>query len=128
METVQTKHTVHDVVTDQIIELLEQGIVPWQTSFANSEVPANLLTKRQYRGINVLLLAAHEYERNYFLTESQIERIGASVRKGQKPHVVIDGIGFRSLRPYELYNLSQCVDVPKKFIPKVFQKRSLLKS
>ncbi len=27
METVQTKHSVHDAVTDQIIELLEQGIV-----------------------------------------------------------------------------------------------------
>jgi len=123
METVQTKHSVHDVVTDQIIELLEQGIVPWQTSFADSEVPANLLTKRQYRGINVLLLAAHEYERNFFLTEPQIQRIGAYVRKGQKPYVVIDGVGFRSLRPYEVYNVSQCTDIPKKFIPKALPKR-----
>src|SRR5665213_1950192 len=126
MENVQTKHSVHDLVSDQIIDFLEQGIVPWQTTFASSEVPANLLTKRQYRGINVLLLAAPEYERNYFLTEPQIERIRAYVRRGQKPHIVIDGVGFRSLRPYEVYNVSQCEDIPNKLFSKPLPKREPL--
>jgi len=106
----------HQCISEQMVGLLESGIVPWHTTW--NEVPSNLLTKRPYRGINVLLLAAKGYDRNYFLTESQIERIGAYIYRGQKPHVILDGIGFRSLRPYEVYNIEQCGDIPKIIVPR----------
>ena len=113
---------IHQCISQQMVGLLESGIVPWHTTW--KEVPSNLLTKRPYRGINVLLLAAKEYDRNYFLTESQIERVGAYVYKGQKPHVIVDGIGFRSLRPYEVYNIEQCGDIPKILVPRCPQQNS----
>jgi len=113
---------IHQCVSGQMVGLLEAGIVPWHTTW--NEVPSNLLTKRPYRGINVLLLAVKEYNRNYFLTESQIERIGAYIYQGQKPHIVIDGIGFRSLRPYEVYNIEQCGDIPKIIVPRCPQQTS----
>jgi len=117
METVLAGLTVHEQITERMIEILEEGIIPWKTSWGQSEQPMNLMTLRPYRGINALLLAAYEYEQNYFLTDRQIEKMGAAVRKGQKPHMVIDGVGFRSLCPYEVYNVCQCVDIPKKLIP-----------
>ena len=113
---------IYQCISEQMIELLEVGIVPWHTTW--NEVPSNLLTKRPYRGINVLLLAAKEYDRNYFLTESQIERIGAYIYQGQKPQVIVDGIGFRSLRLYEAYNIEQCGDIPKILVPRCPQQNS----
>ena len=62
-----TKLDVYQLVTDQIIALLEQGIIPWQRPW-NAGVPMNLLSKRQYRGINLWLLLSLNYEQNFFLT------------------------------------------------------------
>ncbi len=118
---------MHRCISEQMIALLEDGIVPWHISWGCSGIPSNLLTKRPYRGINVLLLAAKGYHRNYFLTEHQIERIGAFVCKGQKQHIIVDGIGFRSLRLYEVYNIEQCGDIPKILVPRCPQQNSPIK-
>ena len=48
-----TKVDVYQIVTDRIIELLEQGTVPWQKPWTDAGLPANLLSKRPYRGINL---------------------------------------------------------------------------
>lgn len=86
-------HAIKDLyqsVTDQIITALEAGTPPWVCPWARghgSVLPANLLTRRVYRGINVLLLnmqtMAHGYPLNRWLTFKQAREMDAIVRKGE---------------------------------------------
>ena len=129
--TSSTKVDVYKIVTDRIIELLEQGTVPWQKPWTDAGVPANLLSKRPYRGINLWLLLSLNYERNLFLTWDQLKKIGASVKQGEHGHVVIywktspkkedvvDGEKEKKvplLRYYKVFNVSQCRDLPENLI------------
>ncbi len=126
-----TKVDVYAIVTNRIIELLESGNVPWQKPWADAGVPANLLSKRPYRGINLWLLLSLNYERNLFLTWDQLKKIGASVKKGEVGHVVIywktppknedvvDGEKEKKipiLRYYKVFNVSQCHSLPENLI------------
>jgi antirestriction protein ArdC len=45
--------------------------------------PANLITKKLYRGINVFLLAVRGYGSPYWLTFNQARQLGGNVRKGE---------------------------------------------
>jgi len=48
---------VYDVINSRLLELLEQGTVPWRKTWnAASNQPKNLVSKKEYRGINVFLL------------------------------------------------------------------------
>lgn len=76
--TTSTKLDVYQLVTDQIIVLLEQGLIPWQKPWNDAGIPMNLLSKRKYRGINLWLLLTLSYERNFFLTWDQIKGCGGS--------------------------------------------------
>ena len=74
-------------VTDQIITALEAGTPPWVCPWArglSSALPANLASKRPYRGINVLLLnmqqMAHGYPLSGWLTFQQACALGGCVR------------------------------------------------
>lgn len=66
---------VYQIVTDRIIELLEQGTVPWQKPWKGPGQPMNLISKRPYQGINVLLLASAGYDQNLFLTFDQLKQL-----------------------------------------------------
>ena len=77
-------------VTDQIITALEAGTPPWVCPWARGQsraLPANLASKRPYRGINVLLLnmqqMAHGYPLNRWLTFQQARSLSGCVRKGE---------------------------------------------
>ena len=79
--------SVYDVVTDQIIKLLEQGQIPWRKSW--STVPAqNYASKTIYRGINSLVLNSLGFAKPYFLTFNQAKKLDGSVRKGAKSFIV----------------------------------------
>ena len=136
MDSQQTasKIDVYQLVTDQIISLLEQGIVPWQKPWADVGIPMNLLSKREYRGINLWLLLSLNYERNFFLTWDQIKSIGGSVNKGETGHILVFWKPVQKkaeetednkqksvpmLRYYKVFNISQCRDIPEDLIPKV---------
>lgn len=81
---------VYDVVNQRIMELLQQGTVPWRKTW-NSEThqPQNLVSKKEYRGINVFMLACQEYSSPYWLTFKQCQDKGGKVRKGQKSTPVV---------------------------------------
>lgn len=74
---------VYEIVTNRIIEKLEEGVVPWRRPFQSS-IPVNWLTQKAYRGINTLLLPEGEYA-----TFNQIKKAGGRVKKGEKSHIVI---------------------------------------
>ena len=128
-----SKIDLYQLVTDQIINSLEQGVIPWQRPWAVAGVPMNLLSKRQYRGINLWLLLLLNYERNFFLTWDQIKASGGSVMGGEKGHIVVfwkqlpkktvEDQSDRQkqvpmLRYYKVFNIAQCRDIPEHLIPK----------
>lgn len=90
--------SLHDNVTNRIIEQLEQGCFPWVQPWASSGgtplgLPQNAATGRIYSGINILLLwsAAIEQGRpsQRWLTFKQALALGGAVRKGEKGTMVV---------------------------------------
>jgi antirestriction protein ArdC len=123
----------YQLITDKIIALLEQKTVPWRKSWTSAGVPKNLLTKRSYSGVNLLLLSVYGFEHNLFLTFNQIKTIGASVKKGEKaiPVVFTKVIEKEAekkgetvvekktmLRYYNVFNVAQLKDLPIELLPK----------
>lgn len=123
-----TKIDVYELVTNRIIELLEQGTVPWQQPWIDAGLPMNLISKRPYRGINLWLLLSLKYEHNLYLTWDQLKKIGGSVNQGEHGCVVVfwkevskqpeelNGNGkpktIRMLRYYKVFNVAQCRELP----------------
>jgi antirestriction protein ArdC len=76
---------VYEIITERILQRLEQGTVPWRKPWHGGEagMPRNLHTGHLYRGINVFLLAAAGYASPYWLTFRQARQRGGSVRSGE---------------------------------------------
>jgi antirestriction protein ArdC len=71
------------IVTEKIINLLEQGMVPWRRPWSATGLPRNLVSKKPYRGINLFLLSATKYVSPFWLYHEAGEparRIGAQGR------------------------------------------------
>jgi antirestriction protein ArdC len=77
---------VEEIITERIVKLLEAGTVPWHKPWANrgaDALPRNAVTKRQYRGINVFILASKSYGSPYWLTYREAVQLGGHVRKDE---------------------------------------------
>ncbi|WP_306010508.1 ArdC family protein [Bacillus sp. MMSF_3328] len=74
---------IYEMVTDQIIEQLESGTVPWRKPWKNGGA-VSWKTQKAYRGINVMLLPEGEYA-----TFKQITEAGGKVKKGEKSRIVV---------------------------------------
>jgi antirestriction protein ArdC len=112
----------YDRITERIIELLEQGTVPWHKPWkAKTAWPRNLLTKKPYRGVNVFLLVSMSYESPFWLTFHQAQELGGSIRKGEKACPVVfwkrleiedaktgEAQRIPLLRIYHVFNTAQC--------------------
>ncbi len=79
---------IRNQITQQIIESMEQGMVPWKRPWSadkNCGRPCNAVSKRHYNGINNLLLALHNYKHNFnskfFATYRQWEGLGGQVMR-----------------------------------------------
>jgi antirestriction protein ArdC len=122
---------VYAIVTEKIVNLLEQGIVPWRRPWSATGLPRNLISKKPYRGVNLFLLSATKYVSPFWLTMKQANELGGSVRKGEHSQIVVfwkvdqianagtetgtesDEADEKSrrrfvLRYYRLFNLEQC--------------------
>src|ERR1041385_3508329 len=86
------KQCVYRKVTDSIVNAIEQGVgnwrMPWHTSGRFTFSPINVVTKKPYRGLNVVALWAvarsKGYERGEWATYPQWQERGAQVRKGER--------------------------------------------
>jgi antirestriction protein ArdC len=74
--------SVYDIVTERILAELEKGEIPWRKPWRTLP-PANLVSKRTYRGINFFLLSLAGYGSQYWLTYRQAQTLGGNVRKGE---------------------------------------------
>ncbi|MCC6887760.1 MAG: DUF1738 domain-containing protein [Hyphomicrobiales bacterium] len=93
----QKKTDVHQVVTDRIIAMIENGAgqfeMPWHRSSTPLHMPKNCLTGKRYRGINVVSLWCASEERGYASNEwgtyKQWQEKKAQVRGGEKATLVM---------------------------------------
>lgn len=127
------KTDTYQVVTDRIVHLLENGVVPWQRPWTVPNAPKNLISHKEYRGINVFLLNSMMFGSPYFLTFKQAQQLGGNVKRGEKASPVVfwkwlevadaaapNGIKrVPFLRYYSVFNLSQCEKIPVIKIPVV---------
>lgn len=89
-DTAPERFDVYELVTARILEKLETGTVPWQSSsIARVGLPRNFATGNTYSGINVFLLASLEFQSPYFMTYRQASEMGGQVRKGEKGFPII---------------------------------------
>lgn len=117
---------VYEIVTDRIIKELENGTIPWHRPWGLEGYPVNFATKKEYRGINVFLLAMARRSTPFFLTLKQANELGGSVKTGEKGFPVVffkwlettktDGSveEFPLLRYYTVFNLDQIkgIEIP----------------
>ena len=78
---------VYEIVTEQSLEQLQRGVVPWRKPW-NTAPPRNLVTQKEYRGINPFLLASQGYGSPYWLTFNQAQKLGGHVKRGAKSSLV----------------------------------------
>lgn len=120
---------VYEVINQRIIELLERGAVPWKKPWnGESNMPRNLVSKKEYRGVNVFHLACMPYGSPYWMTFKQIREKGGYVLQGEKATPVIfwkwlemsdpdDATGNKigkipMLRYYNVFNIEQTEGIP----------------
>lgn len=126
MATAKTaKMNVYEMVTSRILSALESGTIPWHQPWVSKggEFHSNLKSKKNYRGINQLLLSmsamAAGYSSPYWLSFKQAKEFGGSVRKGEKGTLVVfykpvkaedskTGNAYLILRYYYVWNVEQC--------------------
>lgn len=118
-----TRVSVYQIITNRIVEELEKGVVPWRRPWRTLP-PANLVSKKPYRGINVFLLALQGYGSQYWLTYRQAQALGGNIRRGEHGTKIVfwkfdsyetetaDGETEERksafLRYYTVFNLEQC--------------------
>jgi len=83
--------SVYDEITQAIIAELEKGVPPWVKSWS-SHLPMNVVSQKEYRGINILLLwkaSQGKFTSPYWLTYRQAESLGGYVRQGEKATSIV---------------------------------------
>ena len=122
-----TKPDVYTLVTDRIIQALEEGTIPWQRPWvAGPNAPRNAVSNKAYRGLNALILSLNEqYQDQRYVTYKQASELGGVVRKGEhgtrvifwKPNTYTNKDGEEKngliLRFYTVFNVEQCDDLKK---------------
>lgn len=116
---------VYQIVTDQIIAKLEQGVIPWRKPWSakRGECAHNWVSGRPYSGINAMLLDTGEYA-----TFKQIQAAGGTVKKGEHGHIVVFYKLFEDendedrkipyLRYYKVFEVNtQCEGLASKVVP-----------
>jgi antirestriction protein ArdC len=77
-----SRQSVYQIITSQIVAELEKGVVPWRKPWRTLP-PANLVSKKPYRGINTFLLTLAGYGSQYWVTYRQAQALGGNIRRGE---------------------------------------------
>ena len=77
---------VYEMVTERIIEQLEQGIIPWEKPWSGVREGAfNRISKKSYSLLNQMMLK-HDGE---YATFKQWTELGGHIRKGEKSEIIV---------------------------------------
>ncbi|APZ95870.1 ArdC family protein [Fuerstiella marisgermanici] len=127
----RSRRDIYQEVTERILELLDAGTVPWRNPIrrgGGDGWPKNLQSGKQYRGVNVFLLAVEAMQRgfssDYWLTFKQAKTKGGNIQRGEKSSLVVfwkqiekedketgEEIKLPVLRHYNVFNVEQCEDI-----------------
>jgi len=139
--TSQDRASLYDEITSKIIAELEAGRVPWVQPWGTAAakaplaMPQNASTRRQYSGVNVLILwgsvIEHGFTGQSWLTFRQALSLGGHVRKGERGTTVVYADRFVPndekkraaetgetaqaipfLKRFTVFNTDQCDDLP----------------
>jgi antirestriction protein len=78
--------SVYEMVTNRIIEQLENNIIPWQKPWTGIKSGAyNRVSKKSYSLLNQMLLK----NQGEYATFQQWQNLGGHVRKGEKSEIVV---------------------------------------
>jgi antirestriction protein ArdC len=130
--------SVYVRVTESVLAELEKGTAPWRKPWrAEAGLPRNLVSRKAYRGVNVLTLMsgalAASYPSNWWLTFLQAQELGGFVRRGEHGCPVVfykripdspvaygtdeedevPDVRWRSvLKTFTVFNACQCSGIP----------------
>ncbi|OKZ75725.1 MAG: antirestriction protein [Clostridiales bacterium 36_14] len=80
------KNNVYQIVTDRIIEQLEQGVIPWHKPWTGVRNKAfNRVSRKPYSLLNQMLLK-HDGE---YASFKQWTDLGGKIRKGEKAEILV---------------------------------------
>jgi antirestriction protein ArdC len=133
---------IYEMINKEIIQLLEQGQIPWKMPWHKMGIhnPVSLITKKDYNGINSVLLMIQAmrkgYMSKYWATYKQIAAYCGNVRKGETGSICIfwkfvdkpytetlpngkteEKAGYPVLRYYTVFNLDQVDNLDPSKIP-----------
>jgi len=77
-----TRKDAYELITARILTALEKGTVPRHQPWT-SQPPANLVTRKPYRGVNVFVLACSTFPSPWWATYRQVQVLGGHVRRDQ---------------------------------------------
>ncbi len=116
---------VYEIITNNIIDKLHQGVVPWQKPFVIG-LPQNLISRKPYRGINIFLLP-FDHSTPFWLTYKQAKKLGGNIKRGEKGSIITfwkmvekkesPGKFYSLLRYYQVFNLDQTEGIENPEIP-----------
>ncbi len=127
---------VYVKLTESFINLLNMGIIPWERPWTPQNAPANLISKKNYRGSNVWFLNAMQeikgYKSRWWVSYKQAQELGGNVKKGEKSSMIV----YWKFSKYEkevkgemqtktvpflkfslVFNIDQCENIPADKIP-----------
>ena len=122
---------INEMISARLIQLIEAtNTLPWKKPWTSiSLMPKNLVTGKNYRGVNVFLLHMLGYASPYFLSMKQVNGMGGKVKKGEKSCPVVfwkyvepeeqDQRGYCFLRYYRVFNTEQCEGLPEGKVPAI---------
>jgi antirestriction protein ArdC len=140
----ESRVSLYEEITDRIVRELETGTVPWVQPWASSGVPLGLprsaATRRNYSGINILILwhavIARGFASQEWLTFRQALSLGGHVRKGEHGTIICyadsfvprgererakeqgdDPSAIPFLKRFTVFNVEQCEGLPAHVAP-----------
>lgn len=118
---------VYQIITDMFISKLEEGVIPWKKGWdAPGARAMNMISKRKYSGVNVLITSMAGFGSPYWATFNQINQAGGKIIKGQKGTPIIffkmmeneeKGEKFPMLRYFKIWNREQVEGLPASLFP-----------
>lgn len=91
------KKSVYEIITERIIEQLENGVIPWQKPWSGTHSGAyNRISNKPY-SLLIQMILKHGGE---YATFKQWSDLGGKIRKGEKSEVVT----FWKIQPFEEEN------------------------
>jgi len=82
------KKDIYSTITNKILESLKNGTILWRKSW-KLFYPHNFVSKRQYHGINFILLSMLDFKSPYFLTFNQAQKLGGQILKDSEGQEIV---------------------------------------